>query len=71
MMLQKETGCTYDNYGTIASDLVDAKPPDQEALCQERLESQLEKISEAVTWLISARQGYDGGEIKTNVGAVT
>jgi hypothetical protein len=54
-MLQKEAGRTYDNYGTIASDLVDAIPQDQEAMRQDRLESQLEKISEAVTWLIGAR----------------
>jgi hypothetical protein len=61
LMLQKEAGCTYNNYGTKATNLFDAKPQDQEALRQERLESQLEKISEAVTWLIGVRQGYDEG----------
>jgi hypothetical protein len=70
-MLQKEAGRTYDNYGTIASDLVVAIPQDQEAMRQDRLESQLEKISEAVTWLIGARQGYNDGEFEMNVGTVT
>ena len=71
LMLQKEAGRTYDNYGTIATNLLDAKPQDQEALRQERLESQLEKISEAVTWLIGVRQAYDNEEIEMNVGAIT
>jgi hypothetical protein len=71
LMLQKEAGRMYDNYGTIATDLLNAKPQEQEALRQERLESHLEKTSEAVTWLIGVRQGYNDGEIKLNVGAVT
>ena len=70
-MLQKEAGLTYDNYRAIATNLLDAKPQDQEALLQERLESQLEKISEAVTWLIGVRQGYKDREIEMNIGTVT
>jgi hypothetical protein len=71
LMLQMEAGRTYNNYGTIATNLLVAKPQDQEALRQERLESQLEKIVEAVTWLIGVRQGYDDGEIEMNVSTIT
>ena len=70
-MLQKEAGRTYNNYGSIASNLVNAIPQDQEVMRQDRLESQLEKISEAVTWLIGARQGNNYREFGMNVGAIT
>ena len=58
-MLAKQAGMTYDNYGTIASQLLGNRedPAEAERRQRDRMEQQMEKIAQAVRHLT---HGYGG-----------